>query len=82
MALTNEQSSKASFVDSELTEVLNSATNGFVDCCEYYTNGQDEFVIVKTVAGDSRAGITVNVTCDSLWAILKDVMRAVAARFE
>lgn len=81
--LTDEQFWKANFVASELSEALNCATRGFVDYCEYRVKGPEEFVIVRLTYDDGKYDtMTVNVTSDSNWAILKDVMKAVAARFE
>lgn len=74
-----EQRNKASFVESELSDVLNTATDGFAHHCEYVVDGPNELVIV-TLGRDST--LTVNVTADSPWAILKDVMKAVASRYE
>lgn len=74
-----EQRNKASFVESELSDVLNAATDGYVHHCEYVVDGPNELVIV-TLGHDST--LMVNVTADSPWAILKDVMKAVARRYE
>jgi len=81
--LTNEQLWKHNYVANELTDALNCATRGFVDYCEYHVKGAEEFVQVKLVLCNGNYDtMTVCVTGDSLWAILKDVMRAVAKRYE
>ena len=74
-----EQRNKASFVESELSDVLNAATDGYVHHCEYAVEGPEEYVLVTL---DHYLTEYVNVTGDSLWAILKDVMKAVASRYE
>ena len=83
MFANDEQCWKYSFVINELTEVLNRATNCFVGHCQYHVEGPEEFVDVflNYGKGDFET-LTVNVTADSNWAILKDVMKAVARRFE
>ena len=79
----DEQACKARFVEIELSQMLNVATCGFVDYCDYLVQGQDECVIVKLVYGEGHYDTTtVNVTADSNWAILKDVTKAVAKLFE
>lgn len=81
--MTDEQIRKAVFVEVDLTRALREATWGYVDYCEYKVDGPDETVIVKTVDGAGRYDtFGVNVTGDSRWAILKDVMKAVAKRYE
>ena len=81
--LSAEQLDKKSFVESELTEMLAAATHGFVISLEYDARGHFEVVHVTTCLGlFKRDTFGVDVTADSLWAIAKDVMRAVAERFE
>lgn len=69
---------KADFVADELTAMLRAATRGFVERCEYeHCSSGAEVVHVFT----STQPFGVNVTCDSLYAIAKDVMRALADRY-
>ena len=68
---------KRSFVENELTEVLNAASRGFFERCEYERDGNGETVHVFM----SIQPIGVNVTADSPWGILKDVMRAITERY-
>lgn len=81
MGPTKEQVLKMHFVENELTEALIGATYGYVRRCEYLVDGPDEYVIVTTNR-DGGPTLNVNVTADSHWAILKDVMKAVAKRYE
>ena len=76
--MSAEQQAKQRFVERKLGPMLMAATGGFVTGCSYSTWGANEEVLV-TAAGKLFA---VNVTCDSQWAIAKDVMRAVGTRFE
>ena len=80
---TDEQLAKMRFVEDELTPMLKAATDGYVYTCWYEADGDDELVkvAVKPPAAPVEA-FPVNVSCDSLWALAKDVMRAVAERFE
>lgn len=73
---------KSEFVAHELAEMLKSATRGDVKECRYEVNG--EYEIVNVYAGQEPVvpAFVVNVTCDSLWAIAKDVMKAVAKFYE
>lgn len=81
--MTSEQMMKRLFVTKELGDAIYSATDGFVFQLEYRVEGAEEFVIVTTDDGDGLYdSFQVNVTADSRWAILKDVTRAVAARYE
>lgn len=78
-----ERLEKRRFVQEELTGMLRTATGGLAAECFYEHDGADE--VVKVLYGQRRGErevISVNVTCDSLWAIAKDVMRAVARRYE
>ena len=79
--LSKEQIAKKLFVENELIDVLISATGGFVTGCEYVADGPDEYVLVSHWWGSSERKTTVNVTADSRWAILKDVLKAVEARY-
>ena len=76
--MSSEQQAKQRFVERKLGPMLVAATDGFVSGCSYSTWGAEEEVLV-TAGGKLFA---VNVTCDSPWAIVKDVMRAVAGRYE
>lgn len=78
MGMTYEQQAKQRFVERRLGPMLQAATDGFVSGCSYYTWGANEEVLVTT----EGKIIAVNVTCDSKWAVAKDVMRAVANRFD
>lgn len=81
--MTDEQIWKCSFVENELAEAFNVATDGFVDNLEYRVDGAEEFVVIGLVGSKGRyESLAANVTADSKWAILKDVLRAVAARYE
>lgn len=78
--MTDEQMGKKHFVENKLAETLSAATGGYVWSLDYGVFGAEEVVHVYT-CGVSKA-LVVNVTSDSLWAIAKDVMRAVADRYE
>lgn len=81
--MTDEQTNKQLFVTGPLTTLLIAATGGFVDYLGYEAHGDDEVVHV-TVRPSVAVNDTfsVNVSCDSKWAIAKDVMAAVAKRYE
>ena len=74
---TQEKLEKNRFVDRELTAMLKAATHGFVKCCQYVSIDGDYDEHVYVHMGESSC-MEVNVSCDSLWAIAKDVMSAVA----
>ena len=86
-ALTPEQVAKARFVSEELGPMLSGATRGWVREAWYeaYTCGHE---VVRVAYGeygmkpDELGFLAVNVTADSHWAIAKDVMAAVGAKFE
>jgi len=77
----SEPFEKASFVACELAEMIKAATGSMVDDVYYIRREPDgeERVVLLLSAAPRRE---VNVTCDSLWAIAKDVMRAVAEIYE
>lgn len=82
-SMSCEQLEKKSFVEAELAEMLAAATNGFVRSLEYDARGCFEVVhVVTTPRPFMKDTFGVDVTADSLWAIAKDVMRAVASRYE
>lgn len=68
---------KARFVRGELTRMLRTATRGVITGLEYERDGALETVHVLTITQP----FAVNVTADSLFAIVKDVVKAVEARF-
>ena len=69
---------KADFVANELAAMVRRATRGVVSALHYERQGAMEYVVVET----PTVLFDVNVTADSLWAVAKDVMRAVGERFE
>ena len=83
MEIARERANKASFVENELSEMLIPATLGFVRKREYVVRHGEELVEVS-VDGNSGGPkrFTVNVATDSLWEIAKDVMYAVAWRYQ
>lgn len=70
---------KRFFVEHELVQMLFAATEGYIVDATYWTRGADEFVGLCTENGEV---FNVNVSCDSRWAIAKDVMKEVAKKFE
>lgn len=81
--MNDEKLAKRRFVQEELTAVLHAATNGCVGECWYECDGVTETVKVSyRPALREEEVITVNVTGDSRWSVTKDVMKAVAKRFE
>lgn len=78
MDLTYEQRRKERFVTGRLASMLREATHGEVSMCFYRAKAGNEIVTVLMANGAAEA----NVTGDSLWAIAKDVMRAVGKRYE
>lgn len=66
---------KARFVRGELTRMLRVATRGVITGLEYEREGAVETVHVLTVTQP----FAVCVTADSLFAIVKDVTKAVEA---
>ena len=69
---------KRCFVEGELAAMMRIATRGVVQRLEYERMGDEEFVVVDMCTSI----FDVNVTADSLWAIAKDVMKAVGEKFE
>lgn len=69
---------KGRFVCLELTDMLKAATHGVVSECMFERDDAQETVHVFTVTQP----FAVNVTGDSLWSTAKDVMKAVAERYE
>lgn len=81
--MEEERAGKRLFVEGELAAMLSEATGGWVARLDYDARGQYEVVHVTTVPALFLTDtFGVDVTADSKWAIAKDVMRAVAARFE
>ena len=81
--MTDEQKDKQLFVTGPLTTLLIAATGGFVDNLRYEAHGDDEVVYVTVRPSVARSDMFgVNVSCDSKWAIAKDVMAAVAVMYE
>ena len=78
MGEENYYEEKARFVRGELTGMLRVATRGAITGLEYEKKGPVELVHVLTVTQP----FAVDVTADSLWAISKDVMKAVSKRYE
>ena len=69
---------KANFVANELSALLRAATGGFIERCMYeHLPYGSEVVHVFT----STQPFSVNVTCDSLYAIVKDVVRELSDRY-
>ena len=79
-----EVRSKSEFVRGELADLLAEATRGYVCACNYeYRLDETESVLVFYKPDESHVdSFSVDVTADSRWAIAKDVMRAVARRYE
>lgn len=81
--MNDEKLRKSRFVQEELTAMLYRATGGFIKECRYKFDGVCEIVHVTTAPATFKTDtFAVNVTADSLWAIAKDVMKAVAERYE
>ena len=72
---------KREFVQEYLAPMLHFATRGYVADLEYRVGEHGEFEFVKVVT-EVGEGYSVNVALDSDWAIAKDVMRAVARKYE
>ena len=77
--MTEEQNDKQLFVTGALTTLLVAATGGFVKYLVFTAHGDDEMVRVSFA---NSSYVDVNVSCDSKWALAKDVMAAVAKRYE
>ena len=75
---------KELFVELDLAGTLHEATRGCVIGAYYRRRMCEEFVdvVYRNMPEAAPDVITVNVTGDSPWAVLKDVMKAVAFRFE
>ena len=72
--MTPEQRDKAFFIGVPLMETLQEASRHDIVNASYYLRGSFEGVLVEFARGDK---IMVDITGDSHWAILKDVMRAI-----
>ncbi len=80
MRMTAAQAFKKRFVERLLAPMLKDATKDFVRGLTYGARHDDEWVDVEY--GMPPWEQRVNVSCDSKWAILKDVVKAVADRYE
>lgn len=78
--MTAEQAFKKRFAERLLGPMLAEATKGLVKGLEYGARRDDEWVEVAYSLPPWTQ--RVDVSCDSKWAIAKDVMRAVAKRYE
>lgn len=77
--MTDEQMSKCQFVTGPLKTLLAEATGGYMEHLSYSAHNDDEKVRATFVDGSS---VAVNVSCDSKWALVKDVIAGVALRYE
>lgn len=79
MEMSEETIAKSLFVRGELYAVLDAATDGCVRDLRYRKSGAIETVEIDWTPAPARPVEVhrVDVTADSLWAILKDVMREV-----
>lgn len=76
---------KLKFVEEYLAPMVEEATGGMVYSCEYMKSSVApvECVAMKIRVNDSvPLQFRADVTADSLWAIAKDVMRAVTKQYE
>lgn len=83
--MTDEKIAKKNFIENELQAMLHAATMGCAGRLSYGLDHDtaEEYVIVRWRPDAKTAeSFLVNVTGDSRWAIAKDVMKAVAKRFE
>lgn len=78
---TGEEWKKLKFVEERLAPMVKDATGGVVCSCRYMKSAVApvECVAMRTVGG---VAFRADVTADSLWAMAKDVMRAVARQYE
>ena len=79
----HEENEKRWFVEDHLDRVVTLATRGAV--CDLHYDHAGPFEFVKFTVDHRNAPTEiyeVNVTGDSLWAMAKDVMRAVGNRYE
>lgn len=81
--LTAEQRGKESYVKYYLASTIGEATDYFIHDADYraYTCGHEAVVLtvfdVRKKSGNLYREVPVNVTGDSLWAIVKDVVKTV-----
>lgn len=81
--MLTEMFEKRVFVVGELASMLRSALRGaWLISIDYGFDGANEFVTIEYMAADGRRETYVNVTCDSKWAIAKDVMKAVSELYD
>lgn len=81
--MLTEMLEKRIFVVGELASMLRCALRGgWLTSIDYGFDGANEFVTIEHMAADGRRETRVNVTCDSKWAIAKDVMRAVSELYD
>ncbi len=78
--LTATQAFKKRFVERQLAPMLSEATDGYVKGLAYGARRDDEWVDVAYSGWPFEE--RVNVSLDSKWAIVDDVMDAVAERYE
>ena len=81
-----ERMDRMRFVEDRLSPVILEATEGYVPYLSYrHGDGDDEWVILHVddrLDGCPSRVVRVSIACDSLWAIVKDVARAVAEVYE
>lgn len=81
--MLTEMLEKRIFVVGELASMLRCALRGgWLISIDYGFDGVSELVTIEYMAGDAHWETRVNVTCDSKWAIAKDVMRAVSELYD
>ena len=78
--MTATQAFKKRFMERLLAPMLAEATKGFVTDCSYGAHWDDEWVDVSINLPPWE--LRVNVSCDSEWAVLKDVVKTVAKAYE
>lgn len=79
--MNDEHQRKAAFVTERMLPMLACATRGMVTDMQYRTNVESDWEIVW-VELNGQDGPKVNVTGDSEWAICKDVLKALAEKYE
>jgi len=81
-----ERMVRMAFVEDTISRALLEATEGYVPYLSYRRGeGDDEWVLVhvdERLDGCPTRIVKVSIACDSLWAIWKDVTRAVADIYE
>ena len=79
MRMTATQAFKKQFVERSLAPMLANATDGTVSGCRYCAKRDDEWVdvTIERPPFEPRR-VRVNVSLDSKWAIVRDVMRRLA----